>query len=76
MFKMKNLRFKPFGPILIGLVVVYIGAMLKIMKMSFSQPLLIAGLLIELFGIIYFIYRYRIMRKNEKLLLTKSKTSA
>jgi hypothetical protein len=62
---MKRIRFRPFGPLTIGAAIIFIGALLKILKMPYSKELLIIGLLVELIGIIYFIYRYRIMRGNE-----------
>jgi ABC-type Fe3+-siderophore transport system permease subunit len=63
---MKTLRFKPLGPIAIGAMIVFIGALLKIVKLSFSDQLMAIGLVIELIGIIYFIYRYRLMKKKVK----------
>lgn len=67
------MRFKPFGPLAIGMMIVFIGAMLKIVKLPYSEPWLISGLIIEVLGIIYFIYRYLKMRKKEKLLLKMQK---
>ena len=63
---MKRIRFKPLAPVFIGAFIIFIGALIKILKMPYSNSILILGLIIELIGLIYFIRRYRNMRKREK----------
>lgn len=56
------MRLKPLGLFTIGALVVLFGALLKILKVPYSQPLLIIGLLTELFGLVFYIYRYQIKK--------------
>ena len=61
-----NIKPKPFGILIIGIVIVFIGALAKINKESFASILLLTGLVVELIGVIIFFKWYFKMRKVEK----------
>ncbi len=46
---------KPLGLLAIGALIVFIGAIAKILKEDFAVLLLTIGLIIEIIGLIYFI---------------------
>jgi len=62
---MKKFPFKPklLGLLVIGIVVVFIGAIAKITKENFASNLLLLGLLIELIGVIYFFRNYKAKKR-------------
>lgn len=61
-----NFKPKPFGILIIGMAIVLLGALAKILKESFSDKLLLIGLIVELVGLIIFFKWYFKMRKVEK----------
>lgn len=49
---MKKVRINPFRLLFIGIVIILIGAIAKITKESFYQPILIIGLILEVISVI------------------------
>ncbi len=61
---MKNIKIKPIRLLIIGMVTVLIGALAKIYKENYHEPILIAGLIIEIIAIILFIRRFEKIDKK------------
>ena len=49
---MKKVRINPLRLLFIGIVIIMVGAIAKITKESFYQPILIIGLIVEAMSII------------------------
>lgn len=49
---MKKVRINPLRLLFIGIIVIIIGAIAKITKESFYQPILIIGLIIEIISVL------------------------
>jgi len=63
-----NLKSKPFGILLIGVLIVSLGAINKILKFGNSNLFFITGLIVEIIGIYIFFKWYVKMRRMEKSL--------
>ena len=63
---MKKVKLNPLRFLLIGMVVILVGAIAKITKESFYQPILITGLIIEFISIILLVGKFDFLLKNNK----------
>ena len=63
---MKKIHINPLRLLLIGMVVILVGAIAKITNESFYQPILITGLIIELISIILLFGKFDFLLKNNK----------
>lgn len=64
---MKKIQINPLRLLAIGMVVILVGAIAKITKESFCQPILITGLIIELISIILLVGKFNfLIKKNNK----------
>ena len=63
---MKKTNINPLRLLLIGMVVILVGAIAKITNESFYQPILITGLIIELISIIFLFGKFDFLLKNNK----------
>lgn len=64
---MKKIQINPLRLLAIGMVVILVGAIAKITKESFYQPILITGLIIELISIVLLVGKFNfLIKKNNK----------
>lgn len=65
---MKKIKLGPFGMIAIGMLIVVIGAFIKITKITNEDAthtiLFIVGFIIEFIGVCYFLKSFNKMRKR------------
>ena len=66
---MKKFKINPFRLFVIGMVIVLIGAIAKITKESFYQPILFVGLIIELISVVMIL---KVFDKNEPQLCVRA----